>query len=195
MLIHYFYGRMFKNLLVFTLLALPCWSFAQCKDTTLADPYHYCGQPFQPVCGCDNITYRNACAAQYIGGLYNNGFYSNWNPGICPNENFDFDFVPNPISSYSSGSSDSHLHIFINEKLLPTSYSVYILDMFNKVKYQWVDIATYDTNNSLGSYDQGTPVRNLTTDYFAQFENGVYLLIVTVNGEQKSKKFIIENPK
>jgi len=182
---------MFKQILVFILAIAPFALAAQCPDSTQADPYHHCDLPYRPVCAC-NKTYRNECAAQYWGGIANLGSLTD---GVCQSENFDFDFVPNPISAYSSGSSDSHLHIYINEQLLPISYSVYILDMFNKVKFQWVDIATYDTNNSSGSEDRGTPVRNLTTDYFAQFENGVYVLIITVNGEQKTKKIIVQNPK
>jgi hypothetical protein len=189
---------MLKYPVILFLLVLPFATMAQstCKDTLQVDPYHACApSTFQPVCGCDNVTYRNECAAQYWGGLINSGFNQNWTPGICPYESFVFDFVPNPIGAYSGGSSDSHLHIYFNENVLPASYSVYILDMFNKVKFQWVDIATYDLNNSTGSEDRGVPVRNLTADYFSQFQSGVYLLIITVNGEQKTKKIIIENPR
>jgi hypothetical protein len=194
-LIHYFYRHMFKNLLVFVLLATPIATMAQCKDTLSVDQYHYCGDHYNPVCGCDNVTYRSPCAAQYWGGIMNAQPGLNYNYGVCGN--FDFDFVPNPIGAFSLGSSDSHLHIYMNETILPATYTVYILDVFNKVKYQSpTDGAIVVANPIVGTdADAGTPVSNLDTDFFSQLENGVYFLIVIVNGEQKTKKIIVTNPK
>ena len=130
---HYFCYLMNKIIIAFVLACLPFTSFAQCKDSTRADPYYHCDLPYQPVCGCDNVTYRNTCAALNWGGIINSGFSLPWTDGICQNTNFDFDFVPNPVSAISQSLSDSHLHIYINETLLPTGYVVYIVDMFNKV--------------------------------------------------------------
>jgi hypothetical protein len=179
--------------------AFPFSLWAQCKDSLAANPYQYCDQPYQPVCGCDNITYRNPCAAQYWGGIINAYLQGiNYVPGVCGN--FDFDFVPNPVSAFSAGSSDSHLHIYINDILFThsssVSYSVYILDTFNKVLFQRDAVASQNDNITQGSgVNYGIPIGDLSSDYFSRLENGVYLLIITVNGEQKTKKFIVENPK
>jgi len=173
---------MFYKIFVFLIILFPAKLLAQCKDTTRADPYHYCGVPYHPVCGCDGVTYRSFCAAEYWGGLY----FPNWSDGICQNTNFDFDFVPNPVSSFSLTTSDALLHIYTREDLFPIPYSVYVLDIFNKIMFQWDDVAT--TNDPLGSSDWGTPVSKLDIDLFSKFPRGMYILVVTVNGEQKTKK-------
>lgn len=177
-----------KIIIAFALPFLPFTVFAQCKDSTRADPYYHCDLPYQPVCGCDNVTYRNTCAALNWGGIINGGLSLPWTDGICPNTNFDFDFVPNPVSAITQSLSDSPLHIFINETLLPTGYVIYIVDMFNKVVFQGDGLAT--TNVPAGSSDWGTPVTDLTTDFFSRMEKGVYILIIQVNGEQKTKKIV-----
>ncbi|GIV33433.1 MAG: hypothetical protein KatS3mg031_0968 [Chitinophagales bacterium] len=50
---------------------------AQCVNPALIDTTQTC-TGFQPVCGCNNITYVNACEAEYYGGL------TNWSAGPCP---------------------------------------------------------------------------------------------------------------
>ena len=183
---------MYKIILVFVWASIPLSLMAQCKDTTRANPYVACESKYQPVCGCDNVTYRNKCAAIMWGGVIDNYPFSlNWTDGICPGVNFDFDFVPSAISSFSQNYSDSYLHIFINERLLPAYYSVYIFDLFNKLMFDWYDVAK--SNNMLGQTDWGTPVPRLSAELFAKFPEGVYLVLVSVNGEQKTKKIVVLN--
>ncbi|MGB1448804.1 MAG: hypothetical protein ACPG8F_03105 [Flavobacteriaceae bacterium] len=38
----------------------------ECQETT-ADPSQVCIQVYEPVCGCNKITYSNACIAQSRG--------------------------------------------------------------------------------------------------------------------------------
>ncbi len=113
------------------------------------------------------------------GGILNN--FSNWTDGVC--DNFDFDFVPNPISAFSNSGGDAHLHIYINDRLLPASYQVYIFDVFNRIIYQGGDQVSSNTY-------YGVAETNLTTDFFVKFEKGVYILVVVVNGESKTKKIL-----
>lgn len=49
-----------------------------CVDSTLVDPAIICDTEFDPVCGCNNKTYINACLAEFEGGL------TSWTSGTCP---------------------------------------------------------------------------------------------------------------
>src|SRR5689334_16968285 len=83
--------KMRKWLYLFPLfLALQSTAFGQCVDSINIDTYYKCGlgngYQYDPVCACDGITYRNACAAEHWGGV-NYGFWVN--NTICGNFHFD----------------------------------------------------------------------------------------------------------
>ncbi|MEN9973461.1 MAG: hypothetical protein RIS20_1808 [Bacteroidota bacterium] len=48
-----------------------------CVDSTLIDLNVLCPGIYEPVCGCDSITYSNSCAAMYHGGVVS------YTPGTC----------------------------------------------------------------------------------------------------------------
>lgn len=67
-----------------------------CIDTNLIDLSVLCPEIFEPVCGCDSVTYQNACIAQNYFGV------SIYQPGACQNAAIEWgDFAqwrlyPNP---------------------------------------------------------------------------------------------------
>ena len=50
---------------------------ATCFDPNLLDPSMVCAEIYEPVCGCDGITYSNSCYATYSGGV------TSWEDGPC----------------------------------------------------------------------------------------------------------------
>lgn len=141
-----------------------------CKDSTrIADPTFQCNTPeYEPVCGCDNITYRNRCAAEYWGGLINNGFNIGWTEGtVCGN--FDFDFNPTGIQYFPV-----KFNLFMKKTGTAT---LYIYNRYGAILFADYFLASYAGQIIQRQYD------------FQNLPLGIYLAVITVNGEKMARKF------
>lgn len=64
----------FISVLLFT----ACTAKTACIDKDKINPQAMCTKEYDPVCGCNNITYSNKCEAENSG-------VTAWEQGECPN--------------------------------------------------------------------------------------------------------------
>lgn len=137
-----------------------------CVDTQRVNPYYICGNPiYFPVCGCNGVTYRNECAAYYMGGV---NYTVN---GSCGN--FDFDILENPVNTN-------------------LTLSVYTKKTQQVIMQSWNDMGNKYYEFAFNGVEAS--VQQFFVDVH-DWPRGVYIIAVIVNGEQQSKKVIVENNK
>jgi len=145
-----------------------------CVDSSkIEDKLFNCGHPpggysFDPVCGCDGNTYKNACAAINWGRL------TQWTSNtVCGN--FYIDFYPTAVTQFS-GTFSIYLKTI-------SPVTLYIYDAFGKLKYSdyYTNIYCSKSGGNQNLFCAEIPVQNL--------DLGVYILIAVVNGEHQSIRF------
>ena len=55
----------------------PCGGITPCIDPAQVDSTMMCPEVWEPVCGCNGVTYENGCKAQFFGGV------TSWTEGEC----------------------------------------------------------------------------------------------------------------
>jgi hypothetical protein len=76
----------------FLFLGIHSGILSQCVNPAQIDPNVVCPMNYDPVCGCNGITYSNSCIAFYVGGV------TSWTTGECGSGNNSC-IDPNQIDS------------------------------------------------------------------------------------------------
>jgi hypothetical protein len=88
----------------------------ECIDSALIDLNVQCPAIYEPVCGCDSITYSNSCAAMYHAGVVS------YTPGTCESASIDglwkteISVRPNPFTDKFT---------LVNEANVPISIRIF----------------------------------------------------------------------
>jgi hypothetical protein len=84
-----------------------------CVDSTLIDSMICCLDVYDPVCGCDSITYSNSCEAMFHGGVVSYTTGTCESAGIYPKWMTLVSIQPNPFTSKWTLSSDPSLNLIV----------------------------------------------------------------------------------
>ena len=149
-------------LLLMSDLASAQFNTFPCVDSTRISPFFQCNDPrFQPVCGCNFVTYRNDCVSFNIYGV-NRVEYE----GVCQNDVFFFDFFPNVVT---------YQFRFFLQFWDRGAATIEIRDAFGKLQfYQLVPSREYFETVIDGSY----------------LRPGIYFISVRSGNVYKVKKFV-----
>lgn len=136
---------------------------------------------FNPVCGCDNNNYRNECEAFNCAHLLNDS------STIC--DYVEFDLHPTLLSGTSGAITSNTVKICVYVKY-SGSASVQIYNVFGKIMYEQVFVATRDDVFLPGNLLRGTSPEYLEITETASFQKGIYIVVVSSYGQIKSEKIV-----
>lgn len=137
-----------------------------CQDSTIISGNYCNNEQYDPVCGCDNVTYQKICSAAANGILY-------YTLGPC--EAIDFHIFANPVAESCS--------------LLVATKDVYdvnlwIFDSFARERFYQLLPSVYPS--TLG----GGFIYNLQVDTRG-WGNGVYFVVMRAGGTVKVKRLLV----
>ncbi|HET8963173.1 MAG TPA: PKD domain-containing protein [Chitinophagales bacterium] len=139
---------------------------SNCIDTTLINNSIDCGTVIEPVCGCDNITYDNACIAENYFGVM---FYVD---GQCSTTSIEEEFI-NGLKVYPNPANNV---IAIHTNTLE-NYNVSLRNMLGSIVFQIKNVHFQETYNL----------------DVQQIPAGTYLLTIENKGTIENRTVIIQH--
>lgn len=162
---------LFKQfVLLFSLFVIKTTLLGQfiCKTSDVPNIGSLCQiEYFDPVCGCDSVTYRHPCDAYRI---HNVQYYTN---GICNNKVFELDLFPIPFDQ------GKPLKLAVQMQNNQTgSFQIFIWDSYGALQLQRSVYSAFRFDLSLDAYN---------------FHPGVYIVAVvsTTNNYFVRRKILV----
>lgn len=159
---------LFKVFMLFglNLLSVQKQAIAQCIDPLGVNPSSPCPYEYDPVCGCDEITYRNMCVATNRNGVLA------FTEGPC--SGFEFDLYPSFVSE-----NDNLTVTFVQNTGMPANF--FVMDSYGKIIIQ----------RTLPARDQYKPAYDFQLTEVSTFRPGTYIVMIyNAKGTYRYKKFV-----
>ncbi len=143
-----------------------CLNDSVCVDTFLIDTFKYCSDFYDPVCGCDSITYTNECIAKYRYGV------KKWKKGKCTTSNSNINKGENVLVKIYPNPFVNRINFMFDVDNIPES--IEILDIYgNKIHKKIIK------NKSVNQ-----------TIYFDSAISGIYLINLKFKNRLIVKKIV-----